>query len=368
MNKIKVVHFVTALKFGGAESVIYNLCKDMDSNIFEFHIVTQDNNDKANIETFRNIGMKIHIIPHKRKGLLKNIVNSYKIIKKEKFDIVHSHMNLSNFFALLPAMFAGTKVRISHSHTNFIPNNIIKRIAIHFLKILNDICTTERIACGDNAANFLFLKKYIKKEKVLILKNGIDTKKFIFNESIRNKIRKELKLKNEFLIGHVGRFVEVKNHDFIIEFFNEIIKEDKNYKLLLVGDGELKKSIENKVKELNLTKYVIFTGSTNNVNEFYQAMDLFVLPSKYEGMPVSLIEAQYSGLKCVVSNDISTQIDITKNISRLKNNNSYNWSQKILKIDKLIKERRVNILNDEYDAKIQSEILEKKYKMLGAVK
>ena len=166
------------------------------------------------------------------------------------------------------------------------------------------------------------------------MKNAIDTNKFIYNKDIRRQKRKELNIENKFVVGHVGRFHPQKNHDFIIDIFKELNEKRKNSVLLLVGDGELRQSIENKVKELNLLDKVIFTGVRDDIPELLQSMDVFVFPSLYEGLPVTLIEAQATGLPCIVSDTITHEAIISSNIQSVSlQKSAEEWADKILLID-----------------------------------
>ena len=298
---------------------------------FEFHIITQDINDINCIRQFKKYGFKVHIVTHKRKSILKNVVEIYSILKKEKFEIAHSHMTLTNFYVLFLAELTGTKVRISHAHSAFKTDGIKKKIIYPILKILNCISANVWMTCGYNAGVFLYGKTAMDSGKVQIMNNGIELNHFQYNENTRKKIREKYQIGNAICIGHIGRFMAVKNHKFLISIFMEILKKKPDAKLLLVGDGELKEEIEELVQVYRIEKNVIFTGNVNNTNEFYQALDVFVLPSIYEGLPVVAIEAQAAGVPCLLSTDIDRTCAVTSNVHFMSvKQNKEKWANQIL--------------------------------------
>ncbi len=214
--------------------------------------------------------------------------------------------------------------------------------------------------CSDKACKWLYGKN---KDKAIIIKNGIETEKFCFNENIRKKKREELGIKEcEFIIGHVGRFCVAKNHEYLIKIFNEYNKINNNSKLILIGDGELREKITKEIKKLHLEKKVLILGFRNDTNELLQAMDCFVFPSIYEGLPLSLIEAQAANLMILASNKITKMTDITGNIKFLDiNQNSIEWAKRI-PIKPLERfNQKLKIKEAGYDIKAICQELEKIY-------
>lgn len=226
------------------------------------------------------------------------------------------------------------------------------------------------MACSELAGRWLFGDKTFDQGKVYILNNAIDLSKFKYNEEVRKNKRKELEIDDDtFVIGHIGRFVQQKNHTFLIDVFNEVQKKKANAKLILVGQGPLKDEIENKVKNLNLENKVVFLGQREDVDELYQAFDCFVLPSLYEGLGMVLIEAQASGLPCIASTEIPDIARVTEKLKfvRLDENIDY-WKNSILKLSDL-KNRKEDQLQDiqnrGYNIEKEVEKLEILYKDLG---
>jgi len=196
--------------------------------------------------------------------------------------------------------------------------------------------STDLFGCSKEACEFLFGERCFNDNRVRIINNGIETENFVFNEEIRVKMREELGIKDStIVVGHVGRFSYPKNHDFLIDIFKKVNEKNRNTLLLLVGDGNLREAIERKVEYLGLSNRVIFAGIRSDVADVLQAMDIFVFPSLYEGLPVTLVEAQASGLPCVISDNITKQVQITDLIHpvSLERSPEY-WSKKILEVTK----------------------------------
>ena len=196
------------------------------------------------------------------------------------------------------------------------------------------------------------------------INNAIDLKQFKFNEQMRIKLRKELGLENCFVIGHVGRFMQQKNHCFLIDIFNELLQHKQDARLLLIGDGPLKSTVEEKVKKLELTEKVIFLGVRTDVACLYNAMDVFVLPSLYEGLPVVGVEVQANGLPFLCSDKVTKEILISQNISLYSlNKTAFDWSNKIMEIACL--ERICELLNSNFDINVESKKMENNYNLLN---
>lgn len=209
---------------------------------------------------------------------------------------------------------------------------------------------------------FLFGKKNVEKGKVFILNNAIKIENYAFDQSVRERIRKQYSMENTFCIGHVGRFMNQKNHVFLIDVFNEVYKKFPQSRLLLIGDGKLIENIRNKVKKLRLEKDVIFTGNVKNVNEMYQVMDVLALPSLYEGLPVVLIEAQAAGLNCIVSDKVDRRSALTDQVEFIPLNDYKNWAKIIIgKIDKHHIDNRTILEEKGYSIEIEATKLENYY-------
>lgn len=361
MNKINVCHIVSGLKAGGVESMIYNYCSHMDLNKFNFHILYQHEPSQKNVVEFEKLGFKLHRIPSKIKHPFKNYLETKKYLKSNNINVVHCHMTLMNFIPLIAAKKLRIKTRICHSHNSDVRK---KNIFVKFIEfVLKKICmftATDLVACGEAAGKYMYNKK-----DFMILNNALDLNKFTYNKEIRDNLRKKYNINDdEIIIGHIGRFTNQKNHDFIIDLFNELYLFNDKYKLMLVGDGELKKIIEKKVDDLNLKDKVIFTGIIDNTNEIYSAFDLFILPSLWEGLPVVGIEAQVAGLKCFISSNVDKNIIIDRNKTKLINLELNSWNLTIKEVVDFKYSRFIdyNIFDKKnLNIKIESKKLEKIY-------
>ena len=240
-------------------------------------------------------------------------------------------MNALSIFPLMAAKKAGIKVRIAHSHSTANRKEWKKTLVKNMLRPFSKVYATHLFACSQLAGEWLFGRKTQSKGKVTIINNAIDFERFVYNESERNKIRQEYKITDKFVIGHVGRFMQQKNHKFLIDVFKELKNHRDDCVLFLIGEGELSESLHDYVSKLDLTDSVIFAGARSDVEKFYNAFDCFVLPSLYEGLGLVLVEAQASGLKCLASNSIPNESNISGKVKFLKLNNQI-WVDEILKL------------------------------------
>lgn len=323
---IRILQCVSNMDRAGIETMLMNFYRNIDRDIVQFDFLCNKTKPGDYDEEIKSLGGKIYVSP----GL-----NPFKWFKYQKYmkqlfsehpeyKIIHCQNEAMGFPALYAAKKAGIKVRIAHSHNTTTRFDLKWPIKIMYKYLLRTVAT-DYVACSHAAGKYLFGKD------VKIINNAIDIEKFIFDEKKRNEIRNKFNLNDKFVIGHVGRFEPQKNHKFLVNMFNEYQKQDKDAILLLIGTGSLENKIKELVHKLKLDNKVIFTGNISNVNEMYQAMDFFVLPSFHEGLPVVGIEAQISGLKCLLSNRITEETKITNNISFISIDNYDKWIKEIKK-------------------------------------
>lgn len=313
MNKLKVIEVnVDDIGFGGVFSLVRSIIKNCPKSISIDIAAIELFENKENIIQLQECGCKVYYVGYTRNKLLKQLmclINLYRLLQREKYDCVHIHSDVANklFVSGLAAKMSGTNKIILHSHASGVEGqnrfikNIFHIICRRFLKYIG----TDFLSCSDLASKWMFPN--IRTSNIRILKNGIDSDKFKFSQTIRDKMREEIGIKNEFVVGHVGRFSNVKNHDYLVDVFAQFHKKMKNSVLLLIGEGLLQNKIRDKVKVLGLSGKVIFYGTTNNVASLLQAMDVFVLPSLCEGFPIVGIEAQASGLPVLFSDQITKE-------------------------------------------------------------
>lgn len=360
---IKIANFVCRLEFGGVESVILNYSDHLSKEDFDLHIVTQDINIQDCIDQFVDKGFTIHIVPHKKRSIIKNVFAVYKLLKNEKYDIVHTHMTLTNFYVLFLAWICGCKVRISHSHNAFHTSNPLKRLMFYTISIVNEWVATDYFACGVDAAKFLF--RGTKLTKVFILNNALNLNKYRFDSELRLNLKEKLALSDEFCIGHIGRFSEQKNHKALIQIAKRLKNKDINFIFLLIGDGELFSDIKQIVADENLDNYFIFIGSTTEACKYYQVMDVFVLPSLWEGFPVVGLESQIAGLPCIYSDVIDCRVKILRTTELLDVSDISTWSNRIVYYYTNPVKREVDLKYFRdlgYDIEFEGEKLERFYK------
>lgn len=350
-KKIKIAHCVVALS-GGVGSVIMNYF-DYIKDRYELHIITQDIVSEEYKKKYENRGYTIHVVPSKKQGIVKNIRALIRIFKKEKFDIVHAHMTSTNVFPLFAAKIAGVPVRISHSHIASRLNFLGKVAAI-----LNKIVASDLFACGEDAGKSLY-----GNSKYIIIKNAISLKKYRYNKEIRKEQRELLEIGiAETVYCHVGRFNHEKNHTFLIDVFSEIVKKEKRAKLILIGDGELEYKIREKVKSMNLEKQVVFLGFIDDVHLKLQAVDLFLLPSKYEGLCIAAIEAQAAGLPCILSDKVDPATKINENVEFCSISSLEQWvrlAAKYIKTDRIQDNKK--LVDAGFEISVEADKLDKYY-------
>ena len=315
-------------KTGGVKSVIMNYYKNIDRSIVQFDFFVYKENNSTDYSEIESLGGRVYEISSLRHPI-KHILSVAKILKQENYKIIHGYMNTLNVFPMLAGRLAGVPVRISENLSTAHKSER-KTIIKKFLLPFQTLFPTNIAANSEYAAEWMYGKK--RMDKCKIFPNALDLNLYTYNESIRNEIRKELDIKDCFVIGHIGRYEYQKNHDFLIDIFNSIHKKDPCARLLLIGYGSLKEQIMEKICKLDLSDFIIDAGATENIMPYYNAMDCFVLPSFYEGLPVVGIEAQATGLPCVMSTEVTKETKVTDDVEFIDLNKDADfWAERILK-------------------------------------
>lgn len=360
----KICLIVSGLANGGVESFIKTFYSNSMFKKYDKVIITHNEPDEKVKESFRQIDFRIISVPSKKNNFFKNYFMIKKILKKEKFDIVHSNMAKSNFIYLFIAKLSGVKIRIAHSHISIESKSILKKILYSTMRYLNRNTATTCLACSNDALLFAFGKKVFKKNNEII-HNAINLEKFSFNEKNRILIRNELRLKsNEVVIGNIARFTYQKNQEFLIDLIKEL-RNYGDYKLVLIGEGELKPLILNKIKELYLEKSVLILDPTPEVYKYYSAFDVFCLPSRFEGLGIVGIEAQANGLFTIVSNKLPLELKQTNHIKYIgiDNKNIKEWTSSILEVKGRYKDKK--LIKSSYNINNEVNKLIKIYEQRG---
>lgn len=299
---------------GGVESVIMNYYRHLDHTKVQFDFICDEDSTRIPYDEIKKLGGRVFLVPKYQK-LPQYLKALEGLFRKNQYCIVHSNVNTLSVFPLYAAKKAGIPVRISHSHSTSNAREWKRNIIKNILRPFSKKYATDYFACSELAGRYLFGNKTFDQGKVKIIHNAINLDKFKFDPEARKKLRKELDIKEKtVVIGHVGRFVKQKNHDFLIDVFKEYHTKNPDSKLLLIGTGPLEEKIKAKVEKLNLSDSVLFLGQREDTNKLYSVMDVFCLPSLYEGLGMVLIEAQMNGLPCLASDEVPREAKITENI------------------------------------------------------
>lgn len=323
--------------FGGASTMTWNWYCNLKAVQADFFCLFKP--DDYYIQKIAANGDSCYIRDGKKNKLRRKIAEwrqLKKILNGNIYDYVHIHLDgaYNNLVVLLLAKNYVKKV-IIHSHNTSTGKSTIKRILHTICKPFLRGSKIVPLACSDDAAAYLFPSRIVNEKRYTVIKYGIDTQKFLFDQAIRDKVKTELGVSGKFVIGHVGRFAYQKNHTFLIDIFAQVHKKCPDAILLLIGDGDSNESLVEAIKEkvcsLGLTDNVVFYGNTDRINEMYQAMDCFVFPSRYEGLGIVLIEAQAAGLKVLCSDAVPQEAKITELMEYMSLTElPGRWSDKIL--------------------------------------
>lgn len=324
---IRVLHVIGIMNRGGAETMIMNLYRNIDRDSVQFDFVENEGNEAAFDAEIRQLGGRIYHCPRysgKNHFTYTRWWNSFFASHEGEYPIVHGHIGSTAAIYLSIAKKYGAYT-IAHSHSAGEGSAMYRTFAYPTRYIADRF-----FACSKDAG----ISRYGKtvgndSSRCQVLNNAIDARKFAFNPETRQQVRRDLHIdEHAVVIGHVGRFVEAKNHLFLIDVFAHIRKLDANAILVLVGDGERRPEIEAAIAENHLDEAVILTGIRSNVWDYYQAMDVFVFPSLYEGLPVSLVEAQAAGLPCCVSSTVSRDSAVTELVGFIQlENGPEKWAE-----------------------------------------
>lgn len=361
---IRVLQVLTIMNRGGAETMIMNYYRQIDRSKVQFDFLLHRDEEGAFDKEIASMGGKIFRMPaispknyYKYKRALAHFFDEHP-----EYQIIHSHLNALSTLVLKEAKARNIPLRIAHSHLAveplaikkiFAPNTDVKATIKDSIQSLIRKkvrkYATHYFACGEKAGDWLYGIE--NRAQVEIINNAIDSKKFIYYRKTEKAVRKELDLEGKTVIGHVGRFNEQKNHFFLLEIFNHVLKMLPNSCLVLIGDGNLKPKIEERVKELNIEDNVLFLGLQDNIPRLLQTFDLFLFPSLYEGLPVTLIEAQASGIPIVASDTITSEVDITGLLTFCNlNDTPQYWADKVVKNTNHKRENTYNLIVDgKYD-------------------
>lgn len=370
MSRVRILHIVSVLNRGGVETLLMNLYRHIDREAFQFDFLCHKKNGIYENE-IKSLGGRIyHVCDMPEVSCFKyrrSLENFFK--EHGEYNIVHCHMSSRSGVILREARKSGVPFRIAHVHNSGNSGSIIKKIYKWYsgLKVVK--YATSLFACSEAAGRWLYKDRIFDSGRVTVLKNSIDTGLFSYDPDKREDIRNLLGLKDSFVVGHVGNFIKCKNHEFLIETFYHVKSIRDNAVLLLAGGGNMLPYIRKKVEQMGLTDSVRFLGVREDVNCLMQAMDIFVFPSVVEGLGMVLIEAQTAGLKCIASDSVPEEVNITGRIDFLSLKlPAAVWAEKILAAACDRVNTVTKVVRSGYDAADTAKMLQEFYKGLGDFK
>lgn len=359
-RKRKILQVTGSLRMGGLETVALSYYKYINKDHFDFAYLVFGS-EKGYLESeVEKLGGKVLRVPLPKNGIFKFYYNVRKILKEEgPFDVVHSHPLFISGLIMKAAYKEKIPIRIAHSHsarsnlrTTFAKYAYNTIMRYHLKKYSNFY-----LACSSTAGRYLFGEYFFEKMGQVIV-NGVDLDRYSFDINVRKKVRDQLNLEKKLVIGHVGRLSDVKNQIFVLKIFKRIKLKQLESKLLFIGDGPDKNKLIKLTKEYQLQDDVFFLGSRNNVNELLQGMDVLLFPSKFEGLGIVILEAQATGLRCVISDIIPDEINVTPLITRISlNQNPDEWAEEVL-----------NFKYDNFRESPRTKFIEKQYTMDSVIK
>lgn len=362
-NPIRILHIVQRMEAGGTQAFLMNLYRNIDRSKIQFDFLVEYEEKEFYDDEIISLGGKIYYTNFRKTlNVIKFKRTISEILKNHpEYKIVHIHATAIGKICTDVARKCGVKTIIAHTHNN----NAVKDWKYYPKILLRKLYTkgpTDFFACSEDAGKYTF-----KNKKFTVIYNAIDIDRFLFKQEVRENFRKELNIEDKFVIGNIGRLHEQKNQSFLIDIFYEIQKKKGNAILLIVGKGPLENMLKEKVSNLGIDNKVYFLENRKDVERIYQGMDVFVLPSLYEGLGIVAVEAQVSGLPVIASTGVAKEANITNNIQNIDLNDSIDtWVEAICKsnvenrnsIEKLVRNSKFDVKNN---AKFLQEFYLKKY-------
>lgn len=356
---IRILQVVNSMDRAGLETMLMNYYRNMDKEKIQFDFLTHRPYRGAYDDEIEKMGGKIYYAP---RLYPQNYVKYFKFMKQffkdhPEYQIIHSHIDTMSAFPLYCAKINNVPVRIAHSHTSKLDKDM-KFLIKYLAKLAVPKVANVNYACGNVAGQFLYGKRNFQ-----IINNAIDLSQFNYSSKTRNRIREELQLTNNFVIGNVGRYCYIKNQEFLLKVMVKICKKMPNAKLLLIGSGDDEEKLRESASKLGIAENVLFLRNRSDVNELYQAMDVFAMPSLFEGIPLVAIEAQANGLPVILSDKISTEVVLTDNVHMQSIEvDPTVWADKIIDINMSRNNESIDILVDKgYDIRLEANKLMEKY-------
>ncbi len=358
-NRIRIAQVLNRMDSGGIEAVVLNYYRYIDKSRFQFDFFFDEGSSLPYREEMARLGARlIPLPPYTNQMAYQKVLGT--ALRQGRYDIAHVHMNTMSVFALAAAKRAGIPVRICHNHSTGSQKEGKRNLLKILLRPWNRLPATAWFACGKQAGKWMFGYRAVEQGKVFLLPNAIETSKYAYDAKARDSVRSILGISEDtYVVGHVGRFMKQKNHTYLLSVFQRMLEIRKDAVLLLIGEGELEDEIRLLAEEMRLGDKVIFAGVRGDLPRVYSAMDVFCLPSLYEGFPVVLLEAQANGLPVVCSDKITEEVCLTGLVKRLPLEHIEIWPTAMLGT-----ERSMTVLPEEYEIRNAVKRLEEKYRQL----
>lgn len=307
---IRVAVIMGKMHSGGKKNLVMEYYRNIDRSKVQFDFICDEDSNAIPVDEIERLGGRVYIVaPYQH--IVRNLKDIKKILKENNYKIVHGYNGTMNVFSMFIAKCCGVPVRVNESIS--MAHNADKKTYIkNILKPFSKCFCTHYMANGEECGRWQFGDKAFEEGKVAVFKTVVNTEKNCFDEQLREKCREEFGLKDNIVIGHIGRLTEQKNTLFIIDIFKEISKREEKAKLLIIGDGNLREEMLKKIKSYGLDDKVLYLGRREDIHQFYNAMDCFVLPSLYEGLPVVGVEAECHGLPMFYSTEIPKESSISE--------------------------------------------------------
>ena len=346
--RMKRVLCITAnMNAGGAETFLMKIYRRLDTSKYQMDFCVSAEKNVYEEEIIKR-GGKVYKTPMKSRHPLKAFLSIKEIVSDYNYQyVMRINEHSLSVIDLIAARMGGASRLIMRS-SNSASGGTLPTVLHKLCRFLPESIPDVKIAPSLLAAEYTFGKKNVKNNQVHILNNGLDTSRFAFSKEWRDEIRAEYNISDKLVIGHVGRFNQQKNHQFLIDIFNEVQKKNKNAVLMLVGEGVLLEEIQAKVSDLGILDKCIFTGLREDVNQLLSAMDLFLFPSLYEGMPNTVIEAQTSGLACLISDSITKEANVINRVEYMSlDRTPYEWADKLLSMHSTDRSKAYTDMNEQ---------------------
>ncbi len=362
MEPIRILQVIGSLNIGGSQTMIINLHKAIDRTRIQFDYICDKSDEMELRPIVESLGAKVYVLPAFNGLNLMEVVKAWDdfLINHPEYRILHSHVRSYASLYIPIAKKHGLKTIIhSHSTSNGTGFKAFGKKVLQFpLRYQADYY----FACSKEAGKWLFGNRIVNSSDFFIVPNAIDSEKFSYDYQTRLKIRKELHIDNNYVIGTVGRLTKSKNQSFLLDVFAAYKKKNTSSVLLFIGDGELRRQLMEKARRLNISDDVLFVGNKENVQDYYQAMDLFTFPSLWEGLGTVAVEAQCSGLRCVVSTGVPKSVDLGLGLLTFVNvGSAEEWERSLTNQAYSRESQRLAVINRGFDIKESAKKLEQFY-------